>query len=92
MNLAPFAITPPETASAHIRAMVKAGALLVPASILQFKTDPGSANLCPVCFTEFGLQPVFNTEGYAIIGFICSYGHVFDNSQALKLVFGHLTV
>lgn len=92
MNLALFAITPPETISAHTRAVIASGALLLPASVLRMKTNPGSVILCPACFLENHLEPIWNSDGRSMIGFNCICGHSFDSSQALHLVFGHLTL
>jgi hypothetical protein len=91
LKLAPFAITPPDTASAHTRAMVQSGALIVPAAILTFGTQGGSAILCPGCFNEYDLEPIWNSDGRSANGYICTCGLAFDNSQALRLVFGHLS-
>ena len=90
MNLAPFAITPPQTASAHTHAMVKSGAFIIKASCPVFTQNPGSVILCPGCFNEFDLEPIWNSDGKSANGYVCACGLAFDNSQALHLVFGHL--
>jgi hypothetical protein len=91
MRLTPFAIKPPTTASAHTLAMIANGALLIPASVLRFQATPGNPILCPGCANEFDLEPVWNADGRSANGYTCSACFlVFDNSQALHLVFGHL--
>lgn len=91
MKFEPFSIPLPEAsnASAHTRAMLESGALLVPARVFNFALSPGSAILCPRCYNAFDLDPVW-TDSEISVGYSCSCGHCFANCDAVHLVFGHL--
>lgn len=94
MKLESFAITPPESSaiSQYSRAQLASGAVIVKASITTlFKYQPGSVILCPACFNEYNLELIWNNDGKTSSGYHCICGAHFANSEALHLVFGHLS-
>ena len=85
-----FGMVPPDSAPLHMRDLVNSqildGAILLTSDTLAiFGQNPGSINLCPICLFYFA------TWNSSTRQYTCdSCAHIFTDSEALRLVFGHL--